>query len=164
MSSMKKKIFIISFIVLIFDQISKIICDVYLRLNESITVINDFFNITYVQNDGAAWSILNNQRILLILIGVLALYFIYKFIDDFKENKRNILAFGLLIGGILGNLLDRIFLGYVRDFLDFNLFGYNYPIFNLGDIGICIGVILLVIASIKGEDYGEVRRKKFKNR
>lgn len=164
MSSMKKKIYIISFIVLIFDQISKIICDAFLKLNDPIVIIKDFFNITYVQNDGAAWSILKNQRILLILIGIVALYFIYKFIVDFKENKRNTLAFGLLIGGILGNLLDRIFLGYVRDFLDFEFFGYNYPIFNLGDICICIGVILLLIASIKGEDYGEVRRKKFKNR
>ena len=84
-----------------------------------------------MQNEGAAWSIFSGQRIILILIGLISLYFINKYIKDFKENKRNILAFGLLIGGIVGNLLDRMFLGYVRDFLDFKIFGYDYPIFNL---------------------------------
>ena len=161
---MKKKILIVSFIVLILDQISKLIIGLNLTLNKSIVVINNFFNLTYVYNDGAAWSIMGGKRFILIIIGFISLYIIYTFIKDFKDNKRNILAFGLLIGGILGNLFDRIFLGYVRDFLDFKIFGYNYPIFNIGDIGIFIGVILLIVALIKGEDNGSKSSKKFKNR
>ena len=157
---MKKKIIYLSFIVLIIDQISKILCDLYLKLNKPIPIIKGFFNINYVQNEGAAWNLFSGQRFILIIIGLVAIYVLYKFIKDFKENRRNTLAFSLLLGGILGNLLDRIFLGYVRDFLDFNIFGYNYPIFNISDICIVLGVILLIIASIKGEDYGSSSRKK----
>jgi len=161
---MKKKILIISGIVLLLDQLSKILAGAFLELNASKVLIKNFFNLTYVYNEGAAWSILTGKRIMLIVISLISLYIIYSFIKDFKETKKNILAFGLLIGGILGNLLDRLFLGYVRDFLDFYIFGYNYPIFNVGDMAIFIGVILLLIAIVKGEDNGEVCRKKSKNR
>ena len=70
----------------------------------------------------------------------------------FQMNNRYKLAFGLLYGGILGNLLDRVFLGYVRDFLDFKIFNYNYHFFNVADIAIVIGALLMGYAIIKGED------------
>ncbi len=157
---MKRKIYITTIIILIIDQISKILCDMFLELNKPVIVIDNFFNLNYVQNEGAAWSILSGKRIILIVIGVIALYFLNLFIKDFKENKKNIIAFGLLLGGTLGNLLDRVFLGYVRDFLDFRIFGYNYPVFNIGDIGIVLGALLLIIASINGEDNGISSRRK----
>ena len=156
---MKKKVFIISFIVLIIDEISKLIIEAILPLNNSIKIINNFFNLTYVHNEGAAWSILNGQRFILIIISLLALIFLYKYLHDFKENKRNTLAFGLLFGGIIGNLFDRLIFGYVRDFLDFKIFGYNYPIFNISDICIFLGTILLLIATFKGEDYGSSSKR-----
>ena len=71
---------------------------------------------------------------------------------SFKQNKRNILAFGLLIGGIVGNLLDRIIFGYVRDFLDFYVFNYDFPVFNVSDMAIVAGIFLLIIAIVKGEE------------
>jgi signal peptidase II len=80
------------------------------------------------------------------------LYFIIKYYPNFKKNKRNNIAFSLLIGGILGNLIDRIIHGYVIDYFHFYLFGYDYPIFNIADIGIVIGVILIIISIWKGED------------
>ena len=70
----------------------------------------------------------------------------------FKKNKRNDIAFGLLVGGLMGNLLYRILYVYVRDFFDFYIFGYDYTVFNIADIAIVIGVILLIVAIIKGED------------
>ena len=73
---------------------------------------------------------------------------------EFVKNERNILAFGMLFGGIFGNLSDRLFLGMVRDFLKFKIFGYNFPVFNVADICITVGIGLLVIGMIKGEDSG----------
>ena len=88
---------------------------------------------------------------------------IYHFIFRFKKNTRNSIAFGLVIGGMAGNLIDRVFFGYVRDFLDFYIFNYDFPVFNIADTAIVIGIILLIYAVIKGEDLSENssnRRKK----
>ncbi len=156
---MQKKIIIYSIIFFSLDLTSKLIVNNSLNLTESITIINNFFYITNVHNLGAAWSLFSGQRILLIVIGITALFFIFKWIKDFKNNNRNILAFSLLISGLLGNLFDRIIYGYVRDFLDFIVFNYNYPVFNLADTFIFIGVVLLIYAVIKGEDNGNKSNK-----
>ena len=81
-------------------------------------------------------------------------------------NTRNNIALSILLGGIAGNLADRLFLGYVRDFLDFRFGSYNFPIFNLADTFIVIGVILLIFAILKGEekDGSSSTRKPKKNR
>lgn len=149
---MNKKIFAIAIITLVLDQLAKGFLELSFKLNESIPIINNFFYITNCHNNGAAWSILPNARILFIVLSFIALIIIYRYIYLFKTNFRNNLAFGLLIGGISGNLLDRILFGYVRDFFDFYLFKYDYPVFNIADIAIVIGVILLLIAIIKKED------------
>ena len=71
---------------------------------------------------------------------------------SFKKNRRNNIAFGLILGGIFGNLIDRILKGYVIDFLDFKIFNYDYPVFNIADIAIVVGVILLGYAILRKED------------
>lgn len=157
---MQKKIIIYSIIFFILDLISKVIVNNFVSLTESITVINNFFYLTNVHNLGAAWSLFSGQLILLIVVGVAALYFIFRWINDFKNNSKNIWAFSLLIGGLLGNLFDRIIYGYVRDFLDFRFGSYNYPIFNLADTFIFCGVILLILAIIKGEENGSKSNRK----
>lgn len=149
---MNKKIIIISIITLLIDQITKNIIQSYYKIGQCLTIIKKFINICYVNNYGAAWSILNNKSFLLIVVSLIALIIIYRFMYIFKSNKRNNIAFGLLLGGILGNLIDRIFLGYVRDFIDMYIFSYDYPVFNVADIAVVIGVILLIVAIIKGED------------
>lgn len=149
------------------DQISKIVISSYLKLNESIIVIKNFFNITYNHNYGAAWGILKNNTNLLIIFSIIALIILLRYRYSFKKNTRNRIAFSLLIGGIAGNLADRVCLGYVRDFLDFKIFNYDYPIFNLADMFIVIGVLLLIIAILKGEEINgssSNKRKKTKNR
>ena len=70
----------------------------------------------------------------------------------FKASKKNILAFSLVFGGLFGNLLDRIIHGYVIDFIDFYIFNYNYPIFNIADSCICIGIFILLYSIYMGED------------
>lgn len=150
--NMNKKIIIVFAILLFLDQISKSIISAFLKVGESITLIKNFFSIHYITNNGAAWSIFTNKNNFLILISLVSLIIIYRFMYLFKKNKRNNIAFGFLLAGIVGNLIDRWLFGYVRDFLDFKIFNYNYPIFNIADIGVVVGVILLIVAIIKGED------------
>lgn len=157
---MQKKIIVYSIIFFTLDLISKVIVNNFVSLTESITVINNFFYLTNVHNLGAAWSLFSGQRILLIVIGIAALFFIFRWINDFKNNNKNIWAFSLLISGLLGNLFDRIIYGYVRDFLDFRFGSYNYPVFNLADTFIFCGVIVLILAIIKGEENGSKSNRK----
>ncbi len=149
-----KKVYIIALISLIIDQIVKILVSNYLILGQTTKIINNFFYLTYVQNTGAAFSILIGYRYILIIITLIFLYYLYK--DTKKQtnpNKLAILSHGLLLGGIIGNLIDRIIYGYVIDYLDFMIFNYNFPIFNLADTFIVIGCIILVINSYaKGEN------------
>lgn len=150
--NLNKKTYIIAVLVLIIDQVSKSLVEIFLNLHENFTVIKNFFYITVAHNTGGAWSIFSNHSYLFIVASVIAILLLIKFMFGFKNNFRNNLAFGFLFGGIFSNLADRVFLGYVRDFLDFKLFGYDYPIFNIADVTIVVGVLLLVVAVIKGED------------
>lgn len=156
---MKKKVIIYSFIIIIIDLISKSVIDKLLKINETISVINNFFSITKVFNRGASFSMLIGYRLLFILIGIITIVILFKYLNNFKMNNRNILAFSLLIGGIIGNLIDRVIYGYVIDFLDFNIFGFDAPIFNIADTCICIGAFLLFYAIMKREDINEIDSK-----
>lgn len=155
-----KKILPISLLFVVIDQIVKILVISKLALQQSITIINNFFNITYVRNTGAAWSILSGNVLLLIIISVLALVAIYYYLIKDKElNKIDIVSYSMLIGGIIGNLIDRIVHGYVIDYLDFKIFNYNFPIFNVADTLIVISIIIIGISLIVGE-YREHNRNK----
>lgn len=149
---MKKKIIFIAFFLLIIDVVTKILIDFNFELLESNVLIKGFFSITKVYNYGASWSVLAGHRILLILVTLVILGIILYYQRKFKLNTRNIIAFGLLYAGIIGNLIDRIVYGYVIDFLDFNIFGYDYPVFNFADICIVSGILFLIIAIYKKED------------
>lgn len=147
---MKNKIiYIISAIIVVLDQIFKMF------ITKEITIINGIFYFKPVTNSGAAWSILYDKPILLIILTIIILFILLRYQTFFKMNKRNKLAFALIYGGLLGNLLDRVIFGYVRDFIKIIIFNYNYPIFNLADISLVIGVLLLMVAIIKGEDKRE---------
>ena len=152
---MNRKIFGFATLLLFIDQVTKIIVNLFIPLGEKITIIKNFFFLETIKNYGAAWSIFNSKVELLILTSILALFVVYRYMYSFKKNQRNNLAFGFLIGGIFGNLIDRIFLGYLRDFLSFTIFSYQYPIFNIADVSIVFGVFLLIIAILKGEDKHE---------
>ena len=163
---MNKKILAISTIFLAIDQLSKVATSILLNLNKPLEIIKDFFYLTLCHNEGAAWGMFSNAKIVIAIGTIIALIIIYHFIYCFKQNKRNTLAFGLLLGGLSGNLIDRLMFGYVRDFLDFYIFGYDYPVFNIADMCIVGGVILLIIAVLKGEDNNEANsnRKSRKTR
>ena len=112
-----------------------------------IVLIPGFFHITYAENTGMAWSLLSGQTGLLALISAVAIGVMLRYLLVNKPDKLTSFALALMIGGAAGNLYDRLFLGYVSDFLNFYIFGYDFPVFNIADAALCIGVFLLVIAS-----------------
>lgn len=163
---MKKKVLLYSIFLFLIDQISKFIFDKYFILNQSNRICEKFFYITLAHNEGVSFSMLQGSRIIIIIITILILIFLYKYQPKFKENTRNTIAFSLVYGGLLGNLFDRIIHGYVIDFLDFYIFSYDFPIFNIADICICFGIGLLIYAIYGGEDNEDnsKRRNKSKTR
>lgn len=151
---------IISIILLCIDQISKLLVVNLLTKTDSLTIIKNFFYLTYINNDGAAFSILVGKRIFLILIAVLVIVMLIRYIKKNNiQNKLELVSLALIIGGSLGNLMDRVVRGYVIDFLDFKIFNYNFPIFNLADTFIVIGVILLLLKEIRKENNLDSRNK-----
>lgn len=150
-----KKIIAFSFLAALIDQLIKLIIINNVSLYSNIKVIENFFYITYVKNTGAAFSILTGNVIVLVLITLIALVIIYKYLIKGKSiNKLMILTYSLLIGGIIGNLIDRIFRGFVIDYLDFYIFKYNFPVFNFADICIVVSAILLILFGFKEKNDG----------
>lgn len=150
---MKKKVYLLSLILLIIDVVTKLIVKNNMELYQSVAIIPNFFNLTYVINTGAAFSILENQKIFLILLGVIVLIFLMYSLNKEAIGNFKMVYYSLLLSGIVGNLIDRIVYNGVVDFLDFKIFKFDAPIFNLADTFICIGVFLIIIRSIKGELY-----------
>lgn len=148
---MHKDTLLFSLIAIALDQISKIIIASNFNLYESFKIINNF-NITYVNNYGAAWGIFDNSTLILAFIGIIASIFIYfVFVKNEQLSKLQDIFYGLLIGGILGNVIDRIVRGHVIDFIDVKIFGYNFPIFNLADTFIVISIIYIIISLFRNE-------------
>lgn len=149
MQKNKNKVYLTSVIVLLIDQIVKLLIKTNMNLNEEISIIPNFFSIQYLKNTGAAFSILENQTILLAITSIICISVIIYYLKK-EENLTTpmYLSFGLVLGGILGNLIDRIVYQGVIDFLSFQIFNYNFPVFNIADIGITIGVLLLIIIYI----------------
>lgn len=142
----KKLIYTIGMFYFLIDQIIKLIVSKTMHLNQQIYIIKNFFSIYYVKNEGAAFSILENKTYLLIIISVGCLIFLKKYIKDMKTpSNLSIISLGILIGGILGNMFDRIFYRSVTDYLSFQIANRYFPVFNLADIGITIGILLYCI-------------------
>lgn len=125
------------------------------QVNESlhnVVIIPNFFHITYAENTGMAWSMLSGQIAFLSLVSAAAIGVMLWYLYVKKPDRLSRIALALMIGGAAGNLFDRLYFGYVRDFLDFYIFGYDFPIFNIADSALCIGVFLLAVAALKEEN------------
>ena len=119
----------------------------------AIRVIRGFFNLVHVGNTGAAWSLFAGQSVFLasLAVATLVAIFVWRRSLGLRDRLPQI-SFGLLCGGITGNLIDRLVYGHVIDFLDLHFGSYIYPTFNVADSGICIGVILYLWHSLKNPD------------
>lgn len=138
------------------DQYTKSIILNYFELYQSKTIIDGFFSLTYVQNFGAGFSIMQNARTTFLIITPICLVgFTYLFIKS--NDKLSKTALLLMISGTIGNFIDRIVRIYVVDFLDFIIFGWDFPIFNVADIFLTVGVCLYIIVLIKEEKDAKIK-------
>ena len=143
-------VLILGLMVVLLDQATKLwVRATFVYGGDSHVVIPGCFNLVYARNEGAAWGLFGGQMPVLILlsIAVLILLAIYhrKVLNPTWDHR---LAFGLMIGGICGNLIDRVRLGWVTDFLDFYVGAYHWPSFNVADSAICIAVGLYMLSSL----------------
>jgi len=163
----KKGIILIVASVFILDQISKYVVKHTLQLSESVSILGTFFQLSYVQNSGMAFGIQIENKILFTLLSIVALTLvIYYLIKSKKEHPFLQIALALILGGAIGNILDRLIYGKVVDFLDFEFFdislptfkflvinfqGYHmtrWPVFNIADAAVSCGMILIALSVI----------------
>ena len=149
---MKVKYFIltaVSVLVLVLDQATKLYIDRHMEIYDSITVVENFFNITYLRNKGAAFSFLATFHYRLqffIFISLVAIAVIITVFRRLRPDQRfAAFSLALIFSGALGNLIDRVRLGEVIDFLDAHWYNHHWPAFNVADSAICVGVFLLAV-------------------
>ncbi|MGZ9585087.1 signal peptidase II [Paenibacillus marinisediminis] len=140
-------VYSIALIVLLLDQGSKWLIATVMEEGDKIPVIGDFFLITSHRNTGAAFSMLEGKRLFFIVVTIIAVVGIIWYLQKVKFTQGKVLPIGLslILGGALGNFVDRVITGEVVDFLQFNFGSYTFPIFNIADSAICIGVGLVLL-------------------
>lgn len=151
---------IITIIILIVDICSKMIVTKYIGFGESIKVIDKFIYLTHVRNTGVAWSMFDNNKYFVLIVSVIIIVGFMEYIYRNKpKNKSEKIAYGFILGGALGNFINRLVNGYVTDFIDIKLFNYDYPIFNLADTFIVVGVIIFIIYTWRCNNGNKSTRK-----
>lgn len=152
----------VSALVLVLDQVSKVYIDKTMTLHSSFPVIEGLFNITYLRNKGAAFGILASSAYRLpffLMISTIAVVVILVAVSKLRDDQKlNVVSLSLIFSGALGNMIDRVRLGEVIDFLDVYWKGHHWPAFNIADSAICVGVFILAIEMLLEE-----RREKQKN-
>ena len=136
--------FIISIAVIIIDQLVKMWTVANFALGESMSVIPHLFSLTYLQNTGAAWSIFEGQMVFFTIITIIAVAVVCYLLVRFRRDSKFLeIGLSLILAGALGNFIDRLRLGYVVDMIQTDFI--NFPIFNVADSSLVIGVVLIFI-------------------
>ena len=161
---MRKKSLIFACFFIVFDQIIKLFINNSFSYGQMQIVIPNFFHITKIYNYGAAWSMFSGGRYLLIMIAIASFGLLYSYQVSFRYKERTVLGFSLVYGGLFGNLIDRLFWGYVIDYIELNFGNYHFPIFNFADMCLIGGFILIIYALFKGEDKYAVKGFQRKNK
>ncbi|QVK19159.1 signal peptidase II [Mycoplasmatota bacterium] len=136
---------------IVLDQITKLLVIKYMSEGQSIVVIDRFFHLTSIRNTGAAWGNLKDQTALLSIISILSVvlftYFLFKD-GDLVNKKIYTISMLFIVAGAAGNMIDRLFRKEVIDFFDFYIFRYNFPVFNIADVLLTLGMIGFIISVI----------------
>jgi signal peptidase II len=148
--------YLVAALVLVVDQITKLRIADTMSLHQSRPVLGDFFQLTYVLNDGAAFGLDLGGRWAFIIVTVLVSAFIVLYYARSERAPVARWALAMILGGALGNLVDRIRLGEVIDFLHVSVAGFSWPIFNVADIGVSVGVGLLALHLFRKESPRDV--------
>ena len=152
--------YIIALLVIAADQLTKWLVVKKMEYGESIEIIENYLYITSHRNRGAAWGILQGQMWFFYLITVVVLIGIIYYIQKLsKESKLLGVALGLMLGGAIGNFIDRVIRKEVVDFVHTYIFNYSFPVFNVADSALCIGVALLIIYMFLSERQEKKERK-----
>ncbi len=145
-----KMVYAVACAVACLDQLTKYWISKELFPGSIRAVITGFFNLTFIRNDGAAFGMLRGNNFFFIVLSLLAVIVILALRGRYRNSHPVVkLGVGLILGGAVGNLIDRLLHGYVIDFLDFHLGHYHWPSFNLADSSICIGVAFLILFSMR---------------
>ena len=143
------------------DQLTKYLAVLFLKPIKTFPIIENVLHLTYIENTGAAFGILKNHRWVFMVISTIAIIALIAFmLGSYNKKHYNVLLYiglSLVAGGGIGNMIDRILLGYVVDFVDFRLI--NFAVFNVADIFVCVGCALILFYVIKS-DIDETRKKK----
>lgn len=157
--------------VLLLDQFSKHLAKLYLKPVHSVSVIGDFFKLTFVENPGIAFGVLVSNKTSFTVLSIIAVLVIFYYLFKLKDNLLLRTAFAIILGGAFGNLIDRFTAGKVVDFFDFEFFNFNlpsfkflifnfhgyamdrWPVFNIADSAVSIGMIIIIFSALfdKGE-------------
>jgi len=140
----------LSLLIVIIDQISKFIVHNYMNLYDSIKIIPYLLDFTYIRNEGIAFGIyFEGGKIFFIILPIfITIYLFYLLKNEEFQDKQSQIALYLIIAGAIGNIIDRIFRGYVVDFIDFHINGLHWYVFNVADTSVTIGLIFLLYSSI----------------
>ena len=151
---------ILTIILLLIDITSKVLITKYLPLEESIKIIDKFMYFTHVRNTGAAWSMFDDNQLFVVIVSAIIIVGLVGYIRKNKlKDRTEEIAYAFILGGALGNFLNRCSKGYVTDFIDIKIFGYDYPIFNLADLFIVTGVIIFIVYTWRCNNENKGRRK-----
>jgi signal peptidase II len=137
--------YIISLIVILFDQATKILTKKYMILHDSREVLGDFVRLTFIKNPGMAFGIQLGNKTLFTIFSIIASIVIFIYLLKTKGDKKYVkTALALILGGAIGNLIDRVLYGSVVDFVDVGFGDLRWPVFNVADAAVTVGMIILI--------------------
>ncbi|PAV29929.1 signal peptidase II [Virgibacillus profundi] len=144
--------YLIALVIIAVDQLTKWAIVKTMELGEEIIIIENFFSLTSHRNKGAAWGILQGQMMFFYIVTVIVVIGVIYYMQKYaKESKMLAISLSFILGGAIGNFIDRLFRKEVVDFFDFIIFNYDFPIFNIADSALVVGVFLIIIATIIDE-------------
>ncbi|MFH2013154.1 MAG: signal peptidase II [Pseudomonadota bacterium] len=158
---MKKKYFItitIVLVIILLDQFSKLYIDRVMPLHSSITILKNFIHITYIRNSGIAFGIFASHAaglkvIFFLITSIIAILIIFFLLRSLKNTQTSLMvSLSMIMGGAIGNLIDRVRLGEVIDFIDLHWYSYHWPAFNVADSAITVGGFYLIVNTIFKKD------------